>query len=218
MVLSYQEVQPPFTLASSLQPIYVTTSLTSTCGSSAHNIGLEFAGFSHTMTLSDLQLAPPVVPQPQPTAAGQVPTSVLINGVYYYIPATIFSGQTAGYAVEAATGNTATGPFPMDDSVTTASTITAHKTFAAPSIKTTGTGCPICTGTTSNYDLAGQLTLSGGTASYSFVASPGYVSAPICTASDTTAANAVQVTVTTSTLTLTGTGTDVIDYICIGRT
>lgn len=40
------------------------------------------------------------------------------------------SGQTAGYAVEAASATTATGPFPLDDSVTTAATITAHKAFA----------------------------------------------------------------------------------------
>jgi len=89
---------------------------------------------------------------------------------------------------------------------------------SVPALKTTGTGCPICTGTASNSDLAGQLTLSAGTASYSFTASPGYMSAPICTATDTTAANPVQVTVTTSALTITGTGSDVINYICIGRT
>jgi hypothetical protein len=40
------------------------------------------------------------------------------------------TGQTTGYAVEAATATTATGPFPMDDSITTAATITAHKQFA----------------------------------------------------------------------------------------
>ena len=37
------------------------------------------------------------------------------------------SGQTPGYAIEAATATTATGPFPLDDSITTANTITAHK-------------------------------------------------------------------------------------------
>ena len=40
------------------------------------------------------------------------------------------SGQTAGYAIEAETATTATGPFPMDDSVTTAATVTVHKSFA----------------------------------------------------------------------------------------
>lgn len=37
------------------------------------------------------------------------------------------TGQTAGYAVEAATATTATGPFPLDDAVTLAGYITAHK-------------------------------------------------------------------------------------------
>jgi hypothetical protein len=40
------------------------------------------------------------------------------------------TGQTPGYAVEAATATTATGPFPMDDSVTTANTVTVHKALA----------------------------------------------------------------------------------------
>lgn len=40
------------------------------------------------------------------------------------------SGQTAGYAIKAATATTATAPFPLDDGVTTASTMTAHEAFA----------------------------------------------------------------------------------------
>ena len=39
------------------------------------------------------------------------------------------TGQTAGYAVMAATATTATAPFPMDYGITTASTITAHHNF-----------------------------------------------------------------------------------------
>lgn len=74
----------------------------------------------------------------------------------------------------------------------------------------------IKTETASNTDLNGTLTLSGGTASFSFLNT--YLTAPICTATDNTAVNAVQVTVTTTTLTITGTGTDVVSYICIGRT
>ncbi len=67
----------------------------------------------------------------------------------------------------------------------------------------------------SSSDLAGQLTLSGGMATYSFTGT--YANAPICVANDTTAANAVKVSVNTTTLTVTGTGTDGVDYICIGR-
>jgi hypothetical protein len=40
------------------------------------------------------------------------------------------SGQTAGYAVEAASATSATGPFPMDDAITTAATVTVHKSLA----------------------------------------------------------------------------------------
>lgn len=43
------------------------------------------------------------------------------------------TGQTAGYAIEAATATTATTNFPLDDSITTAATITAHKKFAVVS-------------------------------------------------------------------------------------
>lgn len=50
------------------------------------------------------------------------------------------TGQVAGYAVEAATPTTATGPFPMDDSITNANTITAHKAFTVND----GTGNPGC--------------------------------------------------------------------------
>jgi hypothetical protein len=71
-------------------------------------------------------------------------------------------------------------------------------------------------GTTSNTDVAGQLTMAAGTASYTFAKT--YASAPICTASDVTTAAAVKVATTTTTLTITGSGTDVVNYICVGRT
>lgn len=79
-----------------------------------------------------------------------------------------------------------------------------------------GTGSQLLTGTTSNTDVAGQLTLSSGTASYSF--SGTYATAPICTAVDTTGTNSVSISVSTSALTITGTGTDTVNYLCIGRT
>jgi len=70
-------------------------------------------------------------------------------------------------------------------------------------------------GTASNSDANGQVTLAAGSGSYSFTGT--YSSAPICVAVDTTAANAVKVATTTSALTLTGTSTDVINYICSAR-
>ena len=72
------------------------------------------------------------------------------------------------------------------------------------------------TGTASNRDLAGQLTLSTGTATYNFLGS--YGTAPICTCSDVTAANACKASSTTTVLTVTGTGSDVVNYHCVGRT
>jgi hypothetical protein len=73
----------------------------------------------------------------------------------------------------------------------------------------------VATGVSANTDFAGQLTLASGSVSYGFTGT--YTSAPICTANDTTAVNAVKVSATTTALTLTGTGSDVINYICVGR-
>jgi hypothetical protein len=79
-----------------------------------------------------------------------------------------------------------------------------------------GSGMPVATGTTSNTDLSGFITLSSGSGTYSF--STTHATTPVCTATDTTATNAVKASASTTTLTITGTGTDVIAYICIGRT
>jgi hypothetical protein len=72
------------------------------------------------------------------------------------------------------------------------------------------------TGSSGNTDLAGQVTLNGaGNGSFSFTGK--YSAAPICVASDTTAAAAVRVQTSTTALNLTGTGSHVINYICVGR-
>lgn len=124
------------------------------------------------------------------------------------------SGQASGVIP---LGNSATvigSQSHIDDGVTTASTITSSEAIKAPSI--TLSGAPqIKTNTASNTDLGGLITLSGGTGTYTFAGT--YTSAPVCTASDKTAANAVGVSTSTTVLTLTGTSTDVINYICIGR-
>lgn len=78
-----------------------------------------------------------------------------------------------------------------------------------------GTGHSIQTGTASNSDLAGQVTLSGGSGTQALAGT--YTSAPIVVCSDTTAVNAVKCVASTTTITITGTGTDVINYITIGR-
>jgi hypothetical protein len=91
-----------------------------------------------------------------------------------------------------------------------------NQKLTADTVTVTGTGIPIATGTTSNTDLAGFLTLSGGSQTYSFTTT--HATTPVCTATDITAVAAVQAVATTTTLTVNGTGTDVIAYICIGRT
>jgi hypothetical protein len=88
-------------------------------------------------------------------------------------------------------------------------TISETTTFSGPAM-------PIATGTTSNTDLAGFVTLSGGSGTYSFTTT--HATAAVCTATDTTALQPVKASASTTTLTFTGTGTDVIAYICIGRT
>jgi hypothetical protein len=59
----------------------------------------------------------------------------------------------------------------------------------------------------------GTVTLAFGSGSATLT----FKNTPICTATDTTAANAVKARATASTLTLMGTGSDVISYICIGN-
>jgi hypothetical protein len=90
---------------------------------------------------------------------------------------------------------------------------------ASPNAKLTVSGGGISTGAAGNTDLAGQLTLTAGTRSFTFTGV--YTGAPVCVASDTAASPvAAQVTTTATTLTLTvpgGTNTDTFNYICLGR-
>lgn len=82
---------------------------------------------------------------------------------------------------------------------------------------TTGTVKNMQSGTSSNSDLDGTLTMSSGTATYTWTGT--YSVHPTCTASDETAIAAVKVTYTSTTsVTFTTSGSsDVIDYHCIGR-
>jgi hypothetical protein len=66
-----------------------------------------------------------------------------------------------------------------------------------------------------NGNLAGSVPLSSGSKMVPF--SPGFASAPACTATDTSAANPVRASATASALTLTGTGSDTVAYICVGN-
>jgi hypothetical protein len=89
-------------------------------------------------------------------------------------------------------------------------------TVSMPALKITGPGIPIATGTTSNTDLAGQITLSTGAGSYTFTAT--YATAPIVVCTDTTALVPVKCSASTTAITITGTASDVINYIVVGRT
>ncbi len=73
----------------------------------------------------------------------------------------------------------------------------------------------IATGTASNTDLAGQVTLVAGAGTQALTGT--YTSAPIVVCTDTTAIAAVKCSASTTTITIAGTGTDVINYIAIGR-
>lgn len=75
----------------------------------------------------------------------------------------------------------------------------------------------LASGTSSNTDFDGTLTMSSGTATYTFTGT--YVSHPTCTASDETSIAAVKVAYTgivSVTFTTSG-SSDVIDYHCFGR-
>lgn len=68
---------------------------------------------------------------------------------------------------------------------------------------------------TAEGQWAGTVTLASGAGSATFPVA--YHTSPICTASDTTATNAVKVSATTTTLHISGTGSDAINFICVGN-
>jgi hypothetical protein len=89
--------------------------------------------------------------------------------------------------------------------------------FAGKTTLGSATTKQISSGVSTGSDLNGELTMSGGTNTYTF--SGTYVSHPTCVASDETAIAAVQVSYTGSTAVVfhTSGATDVISYLCTGR-
>ena len=71
-------------------------------------------------------------------------------------------------------------------------------------------------GTSSNTDITGRISLSSGAATYTLAGT--YASAPDCHADDvTTPGFGVSVSESTTTITFTGAGSDIIKYSCLGR-
>lgn len=79
----------------------------------------------------------------------------------------------------------------------------------------TCSGTGTFTGQASSGGGACLVTLSAGTATWTFQQS--FANTPVCVASDQTAANAVKVVPSTTSVTLTGTSSDVLGVICIGN-
>jgi hypothetical protein len=85
----------------------------------------------------------------------------------------------------------------------------------ASSVAVTGSSKFITTGTSSNTDLTGTVTLSGGTATYTLTGT--YTTAPNCLSQDkTTPANVCSCAASTTQFTFTGTGSDQCKYISMG--
>lgn len=149
-------------------------------------------------------------------------TGLTVNGVILDNagPSTQYLGHDGNYTTppgkNSAGANTAVqasdGSGGFQDSGCTA----ASGAHTCTSYTATGTKFPFQSNSASNTDLNGHLTMTGGTASYSF-ASTGITTAPECTASDATAVAAVQVVTSTTTLTINGTAGDVAHYICSGH-
>jgi hypothetical protein len=100
----------------------------------------------------------------------------------------------------------------IDSSVTPAKTTSVTVPALPPPTPPAPT--TIWTGTASNTDLAGQVTLVAGAATQALTGT--YATAPIVICTDTTAVAAVKCVASTTAITFTGTSTDVINYILIG--
>ncbi|HEX7958597.1 MAG TPA: hypothetical protein VF493_01685 [Terriglobales bacterium] len=73
----------------------------------------------------------------------------------------------------------------------------------------------LSTGTSASTDLAGQLHLNGGHATYKFGRT--YSSPPICVTQDISSSKPTSITTTNQELTVSGSGEDIVNFICIGR-
>ena len=103
------------------------------------------------------------------------------------------------------------------------STVSTPENMSVNGLAFTGSGTQLVIGggsagvilastTSSNTDGVGRLTLSGGTASYTFTGT--YVTRPVCVPSDETTAGGAKIVTTTTGFTITGGTSDVVGWIC----
>jgi hypothetical protein len=178
-------------------PNYSGSSSWGTSYSASNTIPANFISTLNQNTTGNAATATTATTATNATNATNVATTAsTASGTYYFLAVPSTSGNQGAVTVAGMTIDPATGAVAFPSSITAG-----------------GAGASIRTGTTSNTDLAGQLTLSGGTASYSFAAT--YTNPPYCVVTDNSAVNAVEVVVTASALTITGTGTDKVTYICV---
>jgi len=109
------------------------------------------------------------------------------------------------------TGTDMLGTVTVSGTLTTSGAITATGGIVA------GGTTLLKPGNAINTDVAGELTMSGGTNSYTWGNT--YTSHPICTANDETSIAAVKVTYTgVASVSFTTSGaSDVVSYLCVGR-
>jgi hypothetical protein len=135
------------------------------------------------------------------------------------------TGVTAGTKIQSGSGNTWTVTpsygSPVGPIVISGSSWYPFGPISNDATNPDYTAIALRSGSASNKDLTGRVTLSGGAAT--FVMSEIYVSAPNCLTADvTTPANANSVSESAPvagivTLTFAGTGSDILKYICAGR-
>lgn len=186
----------------------------------AHFAGSTQAVTSSAVALTDLvtQIANTIVMNA--TGSTAVPTAVVMptctTGADLYNTTThAWSCVSTSGAVSSVSNSDGSITITPTTGSVVASVNLAHANTWAGTQTFSGSGIPIASGTPSNTDLTGRVTLSGGTFVYTLVGT--YATPPTFIVQDaTTPANVCSAVETTTTVTFTGTGSDVCKYIGIG--
>lgn len=91
--------------------------------------------------------------------------------------------------------------------------VTGSAHLGSQAVATNALGASYVSG--ANSDLAGTLTLSGGTITISWPSSHTYSSNPVCVANDFSGIHAISTSATTTGLTINGNGSDTVQYLCL---